>query len=76
MCDKENWIEQYELSKTKKSCCNCKFYSPNEYVCDRNYNATCILNEDKTGQNCKYFKFGEYNENDLEDKEIIGFVQY
>jgi hypothetical protein len=40
-------------------------------------NATCILNEDKTGEDCKYLKFGEYNENDLEDKEtIVGFVQY
>jgi hypothetical protein len=61
----------------KKSCFKCKYYDYKQYVCMHNYDSICILNEYDHAKNCKCFKFGKFNENDLEDKDsIVGYLQY
>jgi len=77
MDDKEKWLKDYELSKQEISCFNCKYYDSKQCVCMYNYSCICILNEDTSAKNCNCFKFGKFDENDLEDKDsIVGYLQY
>lgn len=62
MYDKEKWLEEYQLSKLKKSCFNCKYYDSHQYVCMYNYSCICILNEYKHAKNCNSFQFNEFIE--------------
>ena len=73
--NKEKWLEQQKINKTKRSCSNCKYYKKDEYVCMYQWAVLAILDEVKSAKDCNDFEFGEYNENDL-GLNLVGFHQY
>lgn len=48
----------------KISCFECKFYNPEECLCDLNYRAKAILNEYRSAKECKYYTEGNFIDSD------------
>ena len=60
-----------------KSCFRCKYYDYKKQLCRWNFSEIEIINEYYSGNDCKCFKVGRFNENDLIDRNsIIGYLRY
>lgn len=51
-------------TEPKISCYECKFYNAEQSMCDRNYAAICIFDEEQSASECPHYTEGEFIDSD------------
>lgn len=57
-------LEDTAETEPKISCYDCRFFNAEQSICDRNYRAYCIRDEEKSAKERPYYTEGEFIDSD------------